>query len=167
MPRATLFRWMCRIGAWIAWLLAVGGLTYWFVYASNTVALLCACGLAGLLYVLRRRARLPYGLLECLAGFLLLMQAIYSGAGRGPFSLAFSSGFTRFDPRVIALQSYAGLFLLVRGLDNISEGWPPRWPGGPDLVRMARRFAHWPGLHGRPTRVGPPPGEPPAPPDLS
>ena len=36
-----------------------GGLTYWFVYASNTVALLCSCGLAGLLYVLRRHARLP------------------------------------------------------------------------------------------------------------
>ena len=71
------FRWMCWIGAWIAWLLAVGGLTYWFVYASNTVALLCACGVAGLLYVLRRHARLPYGLLECLAGGLLLAQAIY------------------------------------------------------------------------------------------
>jgi hypothetical protein len=73
MPRARRMR---RIGAWIAWLLAVGGLTYWFVHASNTVALLCAGGLAGLLYVLRRYARLPYGLLECLAGSLLLAQAI-------------------------------------------------------------------------------------------
>jgi hypothetical protein len=146
MPRA-LFRRTCRVVAWIAWLLAVGGLTYWFVYASNTVALLCACGLAGLLYILRRRARLPYGLLECLAGFLLLMQAIYSGAGRGPFSIEWSADFARLDPRVIALQSYAGLFLLVRGLDNICEGWP----GGSDLVRMARRFAHWP----------PPPDDPP------
>lgn len=54
VPRA-LFRRMCWI---IGWLLAVGALAYWFVYASNPVALLCACGLAGLLYVLRKSARL-------------------------------------------------------------------------------------------------------------
>ena len=132
MPKALLR----RIGAWIAWLLAVGGLTYWFVYAGNTAALLCACGLAGLLYVLRRGARGPYGLLECLAGVLLLAQAIYSGAGRGPFSSAFSDAFTRVDPRIIALQSYAGLFLIVRGLDNICEGWS-------GAIEMRDGFQRW------------------------
>lgn len=145
---------MCWI---IGWLLAVGALTYWFVYASNSVALLCACGLAGLLYVLRRSARLVYGLLECLAGFLLLAQVIYSGAGRGPFSLDFSADFARFDPRVIALQSYAGLFLIVRGLDNIWEA------GGADLWRhLAQRFPYRPGYD----RGDPPPDDPPSPPDL-
>ena len=108
------------IGASIAWLLAVGGLTYWFVHASNFVALLCGFGLAGLLYALRTGARLLYGLLECLVGSLLLAQVIFSGTGRGPFSPDFSPDFARFDPSVIVLQSLAALFLIVRGLDSIS-----------------------------------------------
>lgn len=88
-------------------------------FASPFVA---GCGLAGLFYLLRSRDRLSYGLLELLAGGLLLGNAIYSGTGRGPFSSDFSSDFARFDPRSIALQSYAGLFILIRGLDNVGEG---------------------------------------------
>ena len=108
-------RWAGLARRSLAWP-AVGGLTYWFVHASNFVALLCGFGLAGLLYALRTGARLLYGLLECLVGSLLLAQVIFSGTGRGPFSPDFSPDFARFDRSVIVLQSLAALFLIVRGL---------------------------------------------------
>jgi hypothetical protein len=109
---------------WTGWSVVVAVSGYLFFYGSGSVTpFFFACVLAVSFYSLRRRSRLIYGMLELIAGGLLLGNAIYSGSGRGAFSPAFSADFARFDPRTIALQSYGGLFILIRGLDNIGEGW--------------------------------------------
>lgn len=112
------------IAVWVIWVAMVGTSGYLFVYGSGFFTpFICGCIVAILLYVLRRCHRLTYGLLEFLAGVLPWANAIYAGSGRGAFSPAFSAAFDRFDIRTIVLQSYGGLFILVRGLDNICEGW--------------------------------------------
>jgi hypothetical protein len=109
--------------SWIGWAVIVVASGYFFFYGGGFVTPFASgCVLATSFYLLRRRNRLIYGMLELLAGGLLLGNAIYSGSGRGSFSSAFSAGFARFDPRTISLQSYGGLFILIRGWDNIGEG---------------------------------------------
>jgi hypothetical protein len=120
LPRRVSWR---ILGGGIGWLLLVFFLANRFVNGSGfVIPFLAACGLALLFYLLRSRNRLFYGMLEFLVGAVLLGNAIYSGAGRGPFSSDFSADFARFDTRLILLQSYGGLFIMIRGLDNISEG---------------------------------------------
>jgi hypothetical protein len=112
-----------RICGSVAWLLSILALVYLFFYGSGFVLpFLSGCGLAVLFYLLRSRDRLWYGMLELLAGAALLGNAIYSGTGRRPFSSDFSADFARFDAKLILLQSYGGLFIIIRGMDNISEG---------------------------------------------
>ena len=119
-PRRVSWR---ILGGVIVWLLLVFVLAERFVYGSGiAIPFLAGCGLALLFYLLRSRNRLWYGMLEFLVGAVLLGNAIYSGAGRGPFSSDFSADFARFDARLIVLQSYGGLFIMIRGLDNISDG---------------------------------------------
>jgi hypothetical protein len=124
---------------WIGWSVSVTVSGYLFFYGSGFAKpFFFGCVLAVSFYFLRRRSRLVYGLLELLAGGLLLGNAIYSGSGRGAFSPPFSAEFARFDPRAIALQSYGGLFIIIRGLDNIGEGWT-RCPA---CARLAAALRH-------------------------
>jgi hypothetical protein len=111
-----------RIIGSAVWLLCILALAYLFFYGSGFVLpLLSGCGLALLFYLLRSRDRRWYGMLELLAGAALLGNAIYSGTGRGSFSSDFSAAFARFDARLILLQSYGGVFIMIRGFDNIGE----------------------------------------------
>ena len=120
----------------VVWSLICAILIDRFFYGTNLEAVLCGIGLAVLFYLLRATHRISYGFAEVVVGTLLLWQAIYWGVGRGDFGGDFGGDFTRFDARTIALQSYAGVFILVRGLDNIVEGYSKR-----DLfLRALRRW---------------------------
>lgn len=111
------------IGFHLVWLLATLALGYLFVYGSDyALLLLTGFGLAFLLWVLRVGDRLTFGILELLFGAWLLINAIELGAGRGPFTSAFNAAFPRFDPHLIALQSYAAVFILSRSFDDVADG---------------------------------------------
>jgi hypothetical protein len=136
MGLSQVIRW---IWWWaVVWLLATLALLYLFIYGDGwVVPLLSACVIAVLLYVLRRKERLLYGVLEFVAGVCLLGSVVSSGSGRGPFSSEFSDDFARFDA-LIVLQSFAGIFILVRGLDNTGEGWA-KWRLRRDTLHQWRR----------------------------
>jgi hypothetical protein len=46
-----------------------------------------------------------------------------SGKGRGDFSSDFSNDFAKYQWTVILLQTGAGIYALVRGLDNLKQGY--------------------------------------------
>jgi uncharacterized membrane protein (GlpM family) len=86
-------------------------------YLSAVVAAL-------LLYVLRSKRQTLYGLLEIAGGFLLvfLSQKIIGGDFS---SKDFSPDFSITVRTVVNIATYLGaIFAMVRGLDNIKQGWP-------------------------------------------
>jgi hypothetical protein len=82
--------------------------------------LLVVLALAVLLYWARSRQRLAYGIGELLVGFLGVVRVVIPHLQ--PMQLGTSEG----------LQAMAGLYVMVRGLDNIGTGlqgtrWQGRW----------------------------------------
>lgn len=71
------------------------------------------------MFVVRKLSRSLYGVIEIVAGFLLLYASFHVAAGG--FSKAFGSGFQTFRTTVAFTAVLGGVFAMVRGLDNISE----------------------------------------------
>jgi hypothetical protein len=110
-PLAWLFlRWRYLYVAWLP------GVPLFLRDAWPYMPLLFGCLLAFLLYLLRERTRLVYGLLEFLVGVALIWDAIHATTG------SFSSDFSADFHPAATLQSYAGLFIFIRALDNIGAG---------------------------------------------
>src|ERR1700722_13643289 len=80
--------------------------------------------IATLLCWCRSRSQIAYGLLEIAVGLFLMMLSLQ--VTPGAFSSGFSSG---FDPihYAVTLTTYLGAaFVMVRGCDNIKQGWTAR-----------------------------------------
>lgn len=74
------------------------------------------------LFVLGRESRRFYGLIEIAFGGLALWDA--SAKGRGPFNADFGDAFSKYQPTLILLQTFAAIYVLIRGFDNVVQGWP-------------------------------------------
>ena len=80
--------------------------------------------LAASFFWMRSRYRIVYGAAEFLAGALTLLQAYPTG--RGAFSGAFAEAFERYNWHVVFFTTLGGVYFMVRGLDNLSQGWNAR-----------------------------------------
>jgi hypothetical protein len=107
--------------------LSLSGLTgcaaYILVTAHNRL-LIFVCGLlvAATLFFWRLRFRFLYGLIEL--GFGLYVVWNVADKGRGGFSPGFSADFDTFQLSVVLIQTFGGIYILVRSLDNLLQGLP-------------------------------------------
>ena len=110
----VLFVATCSAGWGGHLMLANGG--WWFVAGG----VLLGVGL----YVIRDAGRMFYAAAEIIFALFLLWKT--STAGKGDFSDDFGPDFSHDDLGVIVLQSMAAVYVLIRGLDNLTKGlgWP-------------------------------------------
>jgi hypothetical protein len=97
---------------------------YGAFYGSPRIYVLSGMWIAGVLFWLRKRRRLAYGLTEVLAGLFTLYQS--STIGRGAFSSGFSDGFQTYRWQLILISTLGAIYVIIRGLDNIDQGWQRR-----------------------------------------
>lgn len=76
------------------------------------------------LYVIRDAGRLLYAVIEIVFAVFLLYKA--ASSGKGDFGDEFGLEFSHTDLSVIVLQSMAAVYVLIRGIDNLTKamGWP-------------------------------------------
>jgi hypothetical protein len=99
------------------------------IFASGIV-------LAVVLFLLRMRVRVVYGLIEVAFGLYVLWNA--AGKGHGSFSSGFSSGFDTFQLSVILIQTFGAIYILIRGLDNLFQALPAE-----TRERIETRIKRW------------------------
>jgi hypothetical protein len=94
---------------------------YGAFYGSPSIYFASGIVIAGVLFWARKRHRLLYGATEVLAGLFTLLQS--STIGRGAFSSGFSDGFQTYRWQLVLLATLGSIYIIVRGLDNIDQGW--------------------------------------------
>jgi hypothetical protein len=95
--------------------------TYWIFYGSSRgLNIAGAIILALSLFSVRKRYRVLYGVIEI--GFAVFILAYNWRQGRGAFSAEFSGGFDIWVWQLIFIQTFAAIYIFVRGLDNIDQG---------------------------------------------
>lgn len=94
---------------------------YLTLYGPHLLYLPMGIALALSLFWLRGRYRLLYGTAEFLAGTFTLLQSYPTG--RGAYSGAFAEPFEPYNWHAVFLTTLAGVYIMVRGLDNISQRW--------------------------------------------
>ena len=99
--------------------------------AVNTLA---ALTLAATLFSIRKHYRVTYGVIEIAFGIFAL--AYTWRAGRGAFSSDFSSDFDIFVWQLVVLSTLTGVYVIIRGLDNIDQGSQPGKGRHPYVLRM-------------------------------
>jgi hypothetical protein len=110
----------------------------YILFGIGAAAVLCWC---------RSRWQIVYGSIEIVVGLFLMILSLQVKAGG--FSSGFSSGFDTFRYAVTITTYLGGIFVMVRGCDNIKQGglrgggrsWPqPPAPEGLfDRFRMVRK----------------------------
>ena len=93
-------------------------------YGSPIVYVLAGVWIAGFLFWVRKRQRVLYGLTEVLAGLFILYHS--STVGRGGFNSGFSDGFQTYRWQLILISTLTAIYVIIRGLDNIEQGWRHR-----------------------------------------
>jgi hypothetical protein len=83
--------------------------------------ILSAVMAAVFLFAIRRQWRSFYGIIEIAAGLVLLYTSHSNVAA--VFSNDFGSGFQTVRTTVVLTVALGGVFVIVRGLDNIWEAW--------------------------------------------
>ena len=118
---------------WISLVVGAGAL-YRVVYSPNKSEIVVFGLIVAIaMFLFRLRARLYYGAVEVAFGVFVLWDA--AGKGRGDFSSDFSNDFSRFQLTVVLAQTFAALYVVIRGLDNCYQGCPKvgamldRWVG--------------------------------------
>jgi hypothetical protein len=105
--------------------LVIGAAIYAALFGTWTMYILAGIILGFAFFWLRDHHRISYGLSEVAAGIFGLYQT--SSVGRGDFSADFSSSdFRTFQWKVAFFATLGAVYIIVRGLDNISQGWKTR-----------------------------------------
>jgi hypothetical protein len=117
----TVLRVGCNYRGLIIALVIASTASYLALYGPYSLFLPSGVALALTLFWLRGRYRIHYGAIEVLVGLATLGQNYTTG--RGAFSGAFSEAYQTYDWRVVFLTLLAGVYIMVRGLDNIAQGW--------------------------------------------
>jgi len=99
---------------------------YFVLYGFSSIYLPCCIILAFSFYWVRARYRMLYGIAEFLVGAAATTVQYYS-TGRGDFSSDFSNDFSRVNATLVLLSSMAGIYFMVRGIDNFMQGWRARY----------------------------------------
>jgi hypothetical protein len=94
---------------------------YGLLYGPFAVYILSGVGAAFVLFWLRKRHRVLYGLIEIGTGVFTLWN--HFSDGKGGFSSGFSSGFQTFQWQIALLATLGAIYIIIRGLDNIDQGW--------------------------------------------
>ncbi|MGI4951182.1 MAG: hypothetical protein ACRYGM_05205 [Janthinobacterium lividum] len=108
------------LGLSVAGLIACGGIvlmlqqTGWPFMGGGVLA-------GASLFYIRLKARFFYGVLEVLFALVLLWSV--RNTGKGDFSADFDNDFARFVLSDIVIASGGALYVLIRGLDNVHQGW--------------------------------------------
>jgi hypothetical protein len=118
MPKSIDLR---KCVALFIWSVVVGAAIYIALYGPPWVYVFAGITAAIALFWLRKRHRILYGGTEVLAGIFTLVQSYH--LGRGAFTSAFAEAFQPFQWQVVFLATLAGVYIIVRGLDNIEQGW--------------------------------------------
>ena len=77
--------------------------------------------ISALLYWCRSRFQWFYGLIEIIVGLFLMVLSLQ--VTRGSFSSDFSNDFDTFHYAVTITTYLGAIFVMVRGCDNIRQGW--------------------------------------------
>jgi hypothetical protein len=93
---------------------------YGAFYGSPIIYVFSGMWIAAVLFWIRKRRRLLYGVTEVLAGLFTLYQS--STIGRGGFSSGFSDGFQTYRWQLVLISTLGAIYVIVRGLDNIDQG---------------------------------------------
>jgi len=91
---------------------------WWLAMHGSLTLILCA--VAAALYLLRSRYRLAYGLLESGVAVAVMFGSLFNPAFSSPEPIAPEFGLPKSS--LGWLQVVVGLYVFVRGLDNIGEG---------------------------------------------
>ena len=94
---------------------------YGILHDSPSLYLAAGIVTALALFWMRKRHRFFYGVIEVMVGLVTLGQA--AGVGRGGFSSGFSADFQTFQWKVALLATLGAVYILVRGFDNVEQGW--------------------------------------------
>lgn len=102
------------------------GAGFGIFYGVPAVYVLSGVCIALAMFWIRRSHKIIYGAIEVVAGVL----ALYGTAlvGKGPFDRGFSGDFYRFDWTIVLIATLTGIYIIVRGLDNIEQGLKVRYP---------------------------------------
>src|SRR5262249_18523392 len=98
---------------------------YIVLYGPSWLFLPVGIVLALAFFWTRCRYRLLYGVAEFIAGAFALWHSY--PIGRGAFSGTFNEAFQSYQWQVVFLTTLAGIYIMIRGLDNISQGWYNYW----------------------------------------
>jgi hypothetical protein len=77
-------------------------------------------------YIVRCRWQLAYGAIEILAALVIIFVTFYPQTN---YLLLEESSWESWLLRK-GVGALAGMYVMVRGLDNIEKGLPPQWRGG-------------------------------------
>ena len=73
----------------------------------------------------RSNVQILYGTIEVITGLVLIVFAAYTPA-QGAFSADFSKDFDVFHYTLNVTAYLGAIFVMVRGCDNIKQGWQKR-----------------------------------------
>jgi hypothetical protein len=105
-------------------LVALAAAIYGILYGSPSLYFASGIVAALALFWMRKRYRIFYGVIEVMVGLATLQQA--ARIGKGGFSSDFSADFQTFQWKLALLATLAAVYIVVRGLDNIEQGWRNR-----------------------------------------
>jgi hypothetical protein len=94
---------------------------YGAFYGSPFIYFISGVVIAAILFWLRKRHRIVYGVAEVIAGLFTLSQS--SRIGRGAFSSGFNEAFEPYQWQLVLIATLGAIYIIIRGLDNIDEGW--------------------------------------------
>ncbi|MGD0027098.1 MAG: hypothetical protein ABSC37_21165 [Xanthobacteraceae bacterium] len=85
-----------------------------------------------LFYGLRCRCQLVYGMFELVVALAVIVVTFYPHAQASPLLVEGPSWWGGPLSHIIGVT--AGIYVMVRGLDNIDKGLPPKWRGKWDRI---------------------------------
>ena len=117
MPEFPKYSKYIQIGVLFLVVVAAGWLA---LYGSTPAHVIAGLVIAGILYIFRKYHRILYGICEVLVGIAALVQTyplVQQTCG------TFARSCRAFPWYVIPLATLIAIYILIRGFDNIEQGW--------------------------------------------
>lgn len=109
---------ICKRHIVTAALILIAGVAVWYaLFASTWPRVIVGMLAAGLLFQLRRTHRAIYGLIECVAGVLALATPMARQTCG-----TFAESCQPVPMYVLMVTTLTGVYLIIRGLDNVEQG---------------------------------------------
>ncbi|WP_159726153.1 hypothetical protein [Methylosinus sp. Ce-a6] len=97
-------------------------------FDNQYVVTLAAIVLGACLFCIRETRRVYYGAIEIAFSVIVIFDAASKGRSIFEIEDVFSMPdvFDAFQPRIVLIQLGAAIYVLIRGFDNVKQGWEKR-----------------------------------------